>query len=134
MPFTNVFNTTGQIQTPSDPWTQIGINLASYVGQQIYVAFTYARDVTGATSYQGALAIDLLEVNACVSCIAPFGLTANNITATSADLTWTAGGSETEWFLVVNGIGTTQTSTTASLAGLMVNTAYTAQVHAVCAP
>ena len=32
--------------TPSDPWAQIGINLASYVGQQIYVGFTYMRDVT----------------------------------------------------------------------------------------
>ena len=49
-PFINVFNTTGQIQTPSDPWAQIGINLASYVGQPIYVAFTYARDAIGATS------------------------------------------------------------------------------------
>ena len=44
-----VFNTTGQHKLLSDPWAQIGINLASYVGQQIYVAFTYARDVTGAT-------------------------------------------------------------------------------------
>ena len=50
--------------------------------------FTYARDVTGATSYQGDLAIDLVEVNACVSCIAPFGLSASNITATSADINW----------------------------------------------
>ena len=35
-------------QTPNaDPWYQIGINIASYVGQQIYVGFTYARDTTG---------------------------------------------------------------------------------------
>ena len=43
-------------------------------------------------------AIDLVEVNACVSCLAPFGLLASNITATSADINWTAGGNETEWF------------------------------------
>jgi len=131
-PFTNVFNTTGQIQTPSDPWAQIGINLASYVGQQIYVAFTYARDVTGATSYQGDLAIDLVEVNACVSCIAPFGLSASNITATSADINWTAGGAETEWFLIANGAGTSHTTTAASLSSLSSNTVYTCQVHAIC--
>ena len=83
--------------------------------------------------YQGDLAIDLLEVNACVSCIAPFGLTANNITATSADITWTAGGSETEWFLMVNGSGTTHTATTANLTSLNSNTVYTCQVYAICA-
>ena len=63
-PFTSVFNSTGPVQTPTDPWAQIGINIASYVGQQIYVGFTYARDTTGATSYQGDLAIDLNEVHA----------------------------------------------------------------------
>ena len=133
-PFTSLYTNTGAVQTPSDPWAQIGINLASYVGQQIYVGFTYMRDVTGATSYQGDLAIDLVEVNACFNCLAPSGLTASNVTATSADVSWTAGGTETEWFLIVNGAGTTQTSTTASLTGLMANTAYTCQVHAVCAP
>ena len=56
------------------------------------------------------LAIDLVEVNACVSCIAPFGLTTSNITATAADINWTAGGSETEWFLTANGSGTTYTT------------------------
>ena len=68
------------------------------------------------------------------SCAGPSGLTASNVTATSADVSWTAGGTETEWFLIVNGAGTTQTSTTANLTGLMPNTAYSAQVHAVCAP
>jgi len=133
-PFTSVFNSTGPVQTPTDPWAQIGINIASYVGQQIYVGFTYARDTTGATSYQGDLAIDLIEVHACFNCLAPSGLTASNVTGSSADVSWTAGGTETEWFLIVNGAGTTQTSTTASLTGLMANTAYTCQVHAVCAP
>jgi len=133
-PFTSVFNSTGAVQTPSDPWAQIGVNIATYAGQQIYVGFTYIRDVTGAISYQGDLAIDLVEVNACFNCLAPSGLTASNVTGSSADVSWTAGGTETEWFLIVNGAGTTQTSTTASLTGLMSNTAYTAQVHAVCAP
>ncbi len=50
--------------------------------------------------------------------LAPSGLTASNVTATSADVSWTAGGTETEWFLIVNGAGTTQTSTTANLTGL----------------
>ena len=72
-PFTSLYTNTGAVQTPSDPWAQIGINLASYVGQQIYVGFTYMRDVTGATSFQGDLAIDLVEVNACFNCLAPSG-------------------------------------------------------------
>jgi len=94
-PFTSIYSNTGAVQTPSDPWAQIGINLASYVGQQIYVGFTYIRDVTGATSYQGDLAIDLVEVNACYTCPAPTGLTASNVIGSSADVSWTAGGTET---------------------------------------
>jgi hypothetical protein len=73
-------------------------------------------------------------VSACPACVDPSGLTASNVTATSADLSWTAGGTETEWFLIVNGAGTTQTSTTANLTGLIPDSSYTAQVYAVCAP
>ena len=32
------------------------------------------ENVTGATSYQGDLAIDLVEVNACLTVLAPSGL------------------------------------------------------------
>jgi hypothetical protein len=133
-PFTELYSWTGEYQSGNaDPWYQVGVNMASYVGQMVYVSFTYERGSTG-VSYQGDLAIDLIQAHSCLNCVAPSGLTASNVTGSSADVSWTAGGTETEWFLIVNGAGTTQTSTTASLTGLMANTAYTCQVHAVCAP
>ena len=137
-PFTSVFTFSGNYQTgPNDTWIPVGVDLTSYIGQNIYLGFTvYRLPVTNPLGYSWSsdFAIDLVEVNSCFSCLAPSGLTASNVTATSADVSWSAGGTETEWFLIVNGAGTTQTSTTASLTGLMANTAYTAQVHAVCAP
>ena len=133
-PFTELYSWTGAYQAANaDPWYQVGVNMSSYVGQMVYVSFTYERGSTG-VSYQGDLAIDLIQAHTCLNCVAPSGLTASNVTASSADVSWTAGGTETEWFLIVNGAGTTQTSTTTSLTGLMANTAYTCQVHAVCAP
>ena len=43
-PFTSLILITGAVQTLNDPWAQIGINLASYVGQQVYVRFTYIEN------------------------------------------------------------------------------------------
>ena len=48
----------------SDPFVPVGIDLSAYVGQIIYLKFTYVRGGQG-TSYEGDIAIDLLEVNAC---------------------------------------------------------------------
>ena len=109
----------------------VGVNMASYVGQMVYVSFTYEKRSTG-VSYQGDLAIDLIQAHTCLNCVAPSGLTASNVTGSSADVSWTAGGTETEWFLIVNGYGTTQTSTTASLTGLMANTAYMSSTYGLC--
>ena len=55
------------------------------------------RDVSVTPNWSSDIAIDLVEVNSCFSCLAPSGLTASNITANSADVSWTAGGTETEW-------------------------------------
>ena len=132
-PFTELYSWSGQYQAnQTDPYYQVGVNMASYVGQMVYVSFTYERGTSG-VSYQGDLAIDLIQATTCLNCVAPSALTTSNVTGTSADVSWTAGGTETEWFLIVNGAGTSQTSTTASLTGLTPNTAYTYQVHAICA-
>ena len=132
-PFTELYSWSGQYQAnQTDPYYEVGVNMASYVGQMVYVSFTYERGTSG-VSYEGDLAIDLIQANTCLNCVAPSALTTSNVTGTSADVSWTAGGTETEWFLIVNGAGTSQTSTTASLTGLTPNTAYTYQVHAICA-
>ena len=74
-PFTNVFSQSGQLQTASgDPFQNVGINIASYIGQQIYVSFTYNRG----TSFTGDIAIDLVEVLSCFNCPGPSNLQVSN--------------------------------------------------------
>ena len=43
-PFNTIFTNTGQLQSNnSDPYQNVGINLGSYIGQQVYLAFTYTK-------------------------------------------------------------------------------------------
>jgi hypothetical protein len=127
-PFTPLYTHSGELQTATDPWAMIGVDLTSYIGTSGYVGFTYCCR----TGYTSDLAIDLVEVNSCFSCLAPSGLMSNNVTTNSADVSWTPGGAETEWLLVVNGTSTVETASTVSLTGLTANTAYTCEVYAIC--
>ena len=68
------------------------------------------------------------------TCPKPTDLTSSNVTPTSVDLAWTAGGTETAWTLLVNGNevpGITENPYT--LAGLTPETAYAIKVQANCA-
>ena len=131
-PFTNLYTWAGEYQqSNSDPWSQVGVNLASYVGQTVYVSFTYARGSAG-ISYRADIAIDYVQVTTCLQCVAPSALMASNVTTNSADVSWTAGGTETEWLMVVNGASSVVTSTTQALTGLTDNTDYNVQVAAIC--
>ncbi|MEE1252755.1 MAG: fibronectin type III domain-containing protein, partial [Bacteroidales bacterium] len=64
-------------------------------------------------------------------CDAPTALSANNITQTSADITWN-GTASTYEFKLNGGTAETLTTTTKALTGLTANTAYTVEVRAVC--
>ncbi len=121
-PFTNAFSWTGEYQTAgSDPWVPIGINLDTYLGQQIYVEFSYAGTGTG---WEGDMSLDYIRVETCGTfCIAPSGITVNNINATSADISWTANSGETSWEYVVQpaGTGIPTTGTTVTVTSVTVN-------------
>lgn len=100
------------------------------------LVFGWRNDFTSGTQ-PGAI-ISNLSVSE-VSCAAPSNLTATNITTTSADLAWNAGGSETSWTLEYKETsGTTwnpiTVSSTASyqLTGLTAGTDYEARVKADC--
>ena len=57
-----VYSQYGEVQTnANDPWSQVGINVSSYVGQILYVSFTYTR-LPEPILPTSDLAIDLLEV------------------------------------------------------------------------
>ena len=64
-------------------------------------------------------------------CDAPTALSANNITETTAEITWT-GTAEAYEFKLNSGAAETLTTTTKSLTDLTPNTTYTVEVRAVC--
>lgn len=82
------------------------------------------------------------QVGAPPNCLTPSGLSASNITMTSATISWSPSGTETEWEYVYGvsplappaGSGTSTTSTSISLSGLTSGTAYQFYVRAVCGP
>ncbi|MGB1232317.1 MAG: gliding motility-associated C-terminal domain-containing protein, partial [Winogradskyella sp.] len=61
-PFTNVYSWIGEYQTTgADAWVPIGVNLDAYLGQLIYVEFSYA----GTGGFEGDMSIDFMRVEAC---------------------------------------------------------------------
>ena len=64
-------------------------------------------------------------------CDAPTALSANNITETTAEITWN-GTASTYEFKLNGGTAETLTTTTKTLTGLTPNTAYTVEVRAIC--
>ena len=97
-PFTTVFSSSGEIQTANNsPYQNVGINLTSYLGQQIYLQFDY----TSENSYTGDIAIDLIEVTSCISCAspAPSSISVNSISADSVNLSWQGLSNQSSWLV-----------------------------------
>ncbi|WP_111660944.1 choice-of-anchor L domain-containing protein, partial [Olleya aquimaris] len=137
-PFTTEFTWSGDYQSTADEaWVPIGVNLDAYLGQVIYVEFSYGGAGTG---FEGDMSIDQVRVETCGSfCIAPTNLTATSITETSADISWTPSGPETQWNYVIQpagtGVptsGTTVSTTTVSETSLNPATDYEVYVQAIC--
>ncbi len=138
-PFTNLFSSTGAIQTAqADPFVNVGINLDAYVGQIIYIQFEYVTN----GSFAGDIALDLIEVSSCLSCTAPTTLAATNLTLSSADLSWIETGTATNWeiqyglsgFPLGSGTSILTTTNPDTLTGLTASTAYDFYVRAICGP
>lgn len=72
-------------------WTKKDFNLSAYTGQTVYVAVR----ATGTDEFE--LYADDFVSDALPSCIQPTALAVTAITPTSANLSWTAGGTETLW-------------------------------------
>lgn len=117
-------------------WQEQLIDLSAYVGQNIYIAFHVVDE------YGKYICIDdvsgvSLKPETCPKTSTP---TASNITTTSATISWTAGGTESEWnlqykessasdWISVTGL----TSTTYELTGLEAGkVSYDYQVQADC--
>jgi hypothetical protein len=135
-PFTNVFTWIGDLQqSGSDAWQNVGVDLSAYLGQQIYVQFMQVDS----TDFAGDMSIDLFEVTSCVSCPAPTGVVASNITNTGAKLNWSFVGAGAN-FAYINvptgtapsGQGTVITADSIELTSLTPNSTYDFYVREVC--
>ena len=99
------------------------------------------KDVSGAVIGSGAISSISTAISAnCPSCLPVSALNNSNTTDSSADITWTADGTETAWNLEYGASGFTQgsgstvplTATNYSLSSLSPNTAYDVYVQADC--
>ena len=93
--------------------------------------------------YNGSYGVTIdmtIDVTDPPACIAPSALAASNVTDYSADISWSAGGTETAYEYVFQaagigeptGAGTQLTTTSVSLSGLSSNTAYEFYVRSAC--
>lgn len=131
-------NMTGYTSSYPGEFINATISLADYSGQTIKVQF-FANPTSGTSSTDGAMFIDNVSVHKVSNCIVPTALAASNLTANSAHMTWTAGGSETAWRLQYRADGgdwsaeqAVSTNARHDLSGLSANTEYFVRVKAYC--
>ena len=86
-PWTHQYSIKGSHQDSiDDAWMPIALDASSMVGGDLYVRLLAINHYG---SFESDMAIDSFVVRGCVSCIAPTDLAAANITAATADLSWT---------------------------------------------
>lgn len=129
--------TLAPIESGSNGWYQYLVNLpAGSGGTGRYIIFE------GTSAAGNNIYVDDIRVEAIPSCNAPTVLTATTVTATSADLGWTNGGSETAWRIEYGPVGFTPgtgtkvytTTNPKTVSGLTQNTSYDFYVRALCSP
>ncbi|MBO2525409.1 MAG: hypothetical protein CW341_06910 [Bacteroidetes bacterium] len=114
--------------TEADP-----ISLAAYAGRSIVLQF-----FSNANCGSGAIFVDNVAIEEAPSCMKPSAITVGTVTETTAQVSWTAGGSETEWEVSYTIGDQTITETTTenpyTITGLSASTHYVLpfSVKAIC--
>ncbi len=133
-----VYYPSGSVSSYPGAFSNAIINLADYSGKTIKVQF-FTNPTTGTSSEGGAMFVDNVSVHKVSNCIVPTALAAGNLTANNAQITWTAGGSETAWRLQYRADGgdwsaeqAVSGSAQRNLTGLSANTEYFVRVKAYC--
>lgn len=111
------------------------ISLSAYKNQSIKVQF-----FANANYGSGAIFVDNVMVKEAPSCAKPTALSAGSITVNSAEISWTAGNTETQWKIQYRKAGVVGwtavagqvTTNSYTLAELAAGTAYEVQVRAFC--
>lgn len=88
--FTTELTITGQQQTASaDPWEQAIIDLSSYAGQTVIVAFTTSKSTMTGNTYEGDVSIDDVSFDELPTCNDVSSVTVDSVTADSITVSWT---------------------------------------------
>ena len=126
--------TSGTDKDNPGSFTEATIDLTDYAGERIILQF-YANANYGS----GSIFVDNISVHAVSACSKPTGLSYDNKTASSVDLSWTAGASETAWNVRYMADGDADWTVIPAddndgftVSGLSDNTHYTMQVQADC--
>ena len=125
--------------TNTADWVEVTIDLSSLTITGAIKARFIVDEVTSGDFYDD-VAIDDVRIMEMPSCLTPTALALDDLTTTTATISWTAGGTETAWEYVVQAYGTGEptasgTSTTSNpltVSGLTANTAYDFYVRADC--
>ncbi|MBR4786535.1 MAG: fibronectin type III domain-containing protein [Bacteroidales bacterium] len=126
--------------TATSTWEQFDVNTALYAGQGQYIAFRVPQDIAN------YMYIDDINIHTIPTCphVNNIHTVANTVTTSSADLAWTAGGTESEWIVVYGVAGsitnpdnmlanaTTVYTPSISLTGLSGGTQYDVCVKGLC--
>lgn len=126
--------------TAQNTWLQKTYNITSYIGSNVKIQFkgTSNYGLGASTSH---IFLDKVILSAVSTCSAPISLTTSNITTTSTDLSWTAGGTGgTSWQVEYGTTGFTQgtgtkiitSSNSYALSGLTPSTTYDWYVREIC--
>ena len=128
----------GNVSSYPGAFSNAVISLADYSGQTIKIQF-FANPTSGTSSEGGAMFVDNVSVHKVSSCAVPTSLSAGNLSANSARISWTAGGSESAWRLqyrAADGDWSAEQAVSGSaqrdLTGLSANTEYFVRVKAYC--
>ncbi|WP_397300455.1 fibronectin type III domain-containing protein [Nonlabens ulvanivorans] len=120
----------------ADPWITTNVGLGAFTGATIQVRFRGERG----NGFESDMSIDDIVVDSFTGCLPPSNLAVSNVTSSTADVTWTAGGGETVWEYVnqiagtgiPTGAGTSTMNTAESLSGLASSTSFEVYVRADC--
>ncbi len=137
--WTNVFSRSGQQQTTQQaPWQQAIVSLSAFANDTIIVRFTAFQPQNGGS---GDIALDDFDIHEQPTCPQPTNLAISNVTATTADVSWTTGGA-TNWtieygpagFTLGNGTRISTATNPTTIMGLSPATSYDIYVRDSCAP
>lgn len=135
--YSNIFSKSGD---QGDQWNQEFIDLSSFSDTIRFKITAMIGDDGSGAHWWSDIAIDNFEIREQPTCPQTSPLNISNITDNSADISWSAGGSETSWnveygpsgFSIGSGTSFNVSSTSFSLSNLISYTDYDFYVQGVC--